>query len=144
VAVEDQIAVVGLVVLAQYRVRTALQHLAPDVAPRHRDHFDRQRKLAEHRHQFRGVANAHELLRHRGDDLLARQRAAAALDHVQVLGHFVGTVDIDIERVHAVQVEHADAVRLQPLGARLGCSHRAFDAALDRRQRVDEEIDGRA
>ena len=116
---------------AQLGQAAALHDLAADVAARHRDHLDRQRKLAEHRHQLRGVADADELARHRGDDLLARQRAAAALDHVQVLGHLVGAVDVDRRARHAVQIEHPDAVRLQPLGARFRARHRALDAALD-------------
>src|SRR5918997_1717731 len=52
--------------------------LAPDVAARHRDRLDRQRKLAEDRHALRGVADADEFRRHRGDDLLARELAADA------------------------------------------------------------------
>ena len=144
VAVEHHVAVVGLEVLAQLRVGAALQHLAADVAARHRDHLDRQRELAQHRHQLRGVADADELPRHRGDDLLARERAAAALDHVQVLGDLVGAVDVHRQLVDAVQVEDADAVLLQPLGARFRGGHRAFDAALDGGERVDEEVHRRA
>src|SRR5207302_5063161 len=79
-----------------------------------------------------------------GDDLLARERAAAALDHVQVLGHLVGAVDVDRQLIDAIQVEDADAVLSQAFGARLRRGHRAFDAALDRSERVDEEVDGRA
>src|SRR5205814_2114610 len=74
----------------------------------------------------------------------ARQGATAALDHVQVLGDLVGAVDVHRELVHAVQVEHADAVLLQPLGARLRCSDCALDAPFDAGQRIDEEIDRRS
>src|SRR5262245_65220448 len=79
VAVENQVAVVGLEVLAQHRLRPHLEDLPADVAARHRDHLDRQRELAEHRHELGGVADADEALRYRGDDLLARQRPAVAL-----------------------------------------------------------------
>src|SRR4249920_294773 len=122
----------------------ALHDLAADIAARHGDNLERQRKPAEHRNELRGVADADELRRHRGDDLLPRQRPASALHHVQVLGHFVGAVNVHRQLVHAVQVEHPDAVGLQPLRARFRGGHRALDAALDGGEGVDEEIDRRA
>src|SRR5258706_1825901 len=143
-AIEDQVGGVGREVLAQHRLRAAPQHLAPDVAARHRNHLDRQRKLAEHGHELRGVADADEVLRHGGDDLLARQRPAAALDHGEVLGHLVRTVDVDGQLVDAVQVEDADAVLLQPLGARLRSGDRALDPVFYFCKRINVKIDGRA
>ncbi len=126
-AVEDQVAVVGGELLAQHRVAAHLDDLAADVAARHRDHLDRQRELAEHRHELGRVADAHKTARDRGNDLLARERAAAALDHVQVLGDLVGAVDVDRKIVDAVELDDADAVLLQPLGARFRGRDRTFD-----------------
>src|SRR3954469_13411757 len=144
VAIEDQIAVVGLVVLAQHRVRAAAKHLAADVAARHGNHLDRQRKPAQHADQLARVADADELLRYGGDDLLARQRAAAALDHVEVLGHFIGAIDVHAKLVHGVQVEHTYAMLLEPHGARFGGRHCALDAAFHRGEGIDEQVDGGA
>ena len=143
-AIDDQVAVVGLVVLAQRGVRAALEHLAPDVAPRHGDHFERQWKFPQHRHELRGIDDAHELARHRGDDLLARERTATALDHLQVLGDLVGAIDVHRQLVDAVQIEDPDAVLSQPPGARFRSGHRAVDAALDAGKRVDEKVHRRA
>ena len=63
------------------------------------------------------VGDADEALGQVGDDLLARQRRAAALDHVAAAVDLVGAVDVDRRSLDLVRVEHADAVRLQPLGA---------------------------
>ena len=52
-----------------------------------------------------------------GDDLLARERRAAALDHVAAAVDLVGAVDVDRQLVDLVGVEHPDAQRPQPLGA---------------------------
>src|SRR3954470_15425729 len=144
VAIEDQIAVVGLVVLAQHRVRAAPKHLAADVAARHGNHLDRQRKPAQHADQLARVADADELLRHGGDDLLARQRAAATLDHVQVLGHFIGAIDVHAQVVDGVQVEYPDAMLLEARRARLGGRDGPLDAAFHRGEGVDEQVDRRA
>ena len=95
VDVEDHVAVVGRESHPPRRLPAQQHELARDVAARHRDDLDRQRKLAEHRNELRRIDDADELARDRGDDLLARQRAAAALDHRAVLGHLVGAVDVD-------------------------------------------------
>jgi hypothetical protein len=81
-------AIVGGEAIAQYRATAELDHLPADVAARHRDHLDRQRELPQHADLLRGVGDADELRRHRRDDLFPSQRAAAALDHRAVLGHF--------------------------------------------------------
>ena len=52
--------------------------------------------------------------RHVGDDLLARQRRAAALDHAAGRVDLVGAVDVDRQALDLVGVEHLDAVRAQP------------------------------
>ena len=57
-----------------------------------------------------------EQARLRGDDLLARERSAAALDHVAAVVDLVGAVDVDRQLVDLVAVEHRNADRLQALG----------------------------
>jgi hypothetical protein len=121
-----------------------LDQLARDVGASHRDHLDRQRKLAEHADQLAFVGDADELLAASGDDLLARQRTAAALDHGEVFGYFVGAVDIDFQFADAVEVEHLDAVVFETRGGRLRTGDRAVDAALDFGQCVDEIVGGGA
>ena len=80
----------------------------------------------------------------RDADDLSRVARRRRLDHVQVLGDLVGAVHVDLQLVHAVEVEDPDAVLLQAFGARLRCGDRAFDAPLDRRQRINEKVDSRA
>ena len=60
---------------------------ARDLRRGHRDHLHRQRKAPEHvARSLRLVGDADEALGQVGDDLLARQRRAAALDHVAARG----------------------------------------------------------
>src|ERR1700682_6354957 len=142
--IEDDVAVVGDEVRTQLRVSAKLDQLVRGEAARHRNYLDRQRKVAQHADQFRLVDDAHELLRHRGDDLFPGQRAAAALDHRTVLGYFVGAVDVDGQRVDGGELEHGDAVTLQPFRGLDRAGNRAFDAMLYLRQLVDEVVGGRA
>jgi hypothetical protein len=72
--------------------------------------------LPMHVDQLALVDDADELLGAGGDDLLARQRAAAALDHGHVRGDLVGAVDVDFHLAGLVQVDDADAVLFQALG----------------------------
>jgi hypothetical protein len=67
-------------------------------------------------HQLGLVGNADKLARLRGHDLLARERRAAALDHVALAVDLVGTVDVDRQRLHLVRVKHRDADGAQPFG----------------------------
>ena len=56
----------------------------------------------------------------------------------------VRAVDVDFELAGRVQVEDGDAVRLEPLRARFRARHGPRDPIADRRQSLDEEVDGRA
>src|SRR5229473_3000729 len=103
--VENDIAIVGGKTFAQLGLAAELHHLARNIGTRHRDHFDRQRKFSEHRHQLRFVCDANEPFRHRGDDFLARERSAPALSHGEMLGDLVGPVDVDRQLVDAIEVE---------------------------------------
>ena len=75
--VEDHVAVVGGEALAPRRLPAQPHELARDVAARHRDHLDRQRKAAQHGDQLRLVADADELAarpRRRSSRASARRR----------------------------------------------------------------------
>jgi hypothetical protein len=52
----------------------------------------------------------------------------------------VGAIDVDAHGIHVIQVEHADAMALQPLRRGLGTRHGAAEPTLDRGDLVDEEI----
>ena len=62
-----------------------------------RDDLDGQGKGAEPRDMFGGVGDDDHPPGGRGDDLLAQQRAAAALDETQRAVDFVGAVDGQVE-----------------------------------------------
>ena len=115
-----------------------------DKAARHGNDFDRKRKVAEHADELRLVDNAHELLCHRRDDLLTRQRAAASLDHRAVLGDFVSAVDVDRELVDRGELDDRDAVVLEALGGLYRAGNRTLDPVLDFGQRVDEIVGRRS
>jgi len=83
-----------------------------------------------------------KLARGGGDDLLARERAAAALDQVPVAGRLIGAVDVDLEVAGGVEVEHVDARGLQPGGRGFRAGDGAADAAATRGEGIDEEVDG--
>ena len=74
-------------------------------------------KRPKHRNAFRIVRNDDHLGRRGGDDLLAQQRAAAALYQCQVRRDLVGAVDGQIELRSLVERRQRDA-RLLGLGAR--------------------------
>src|SRR5262249_25653601 len=90
------------------------------------------------------IDHADERLRGGGDDLLARQRRAAALDQALVGVAFVGAVDVQRELAGAVEIDDADAERGQQRRALLRARHRGVDATLDAAELVDEVRDGRA
>src|SRR3989454_9482722 len=142
--VEDDVAVVGREMLAQLRMAAEPDELVRDGAPRHRNDLDRQRVAAEHADQLRLIDDAHETLRHGRDDLLPGQRAAAALDHRAVRGGFVGAVDVDGEHVDAGQLDHRNAVTLEPVRGMDRAGDRALDPVLDLCELIDEVIGGGA
>src|SRR3984893_3848384 len=142
--VEDDVAVVGDEVRAQLRVAAELDQLVRGEAAGHGNHFDWQWEVPQYADQLRLVDDADEFLRHRGDDLFPGQRAAAALDHRAVLGHLVGAVDVDGQHVDRGELEHGDAVSLQPLCRLDRACHRTLDAMLDLGQLVDEKVGRRA
>src|SRR5690606_23220455 len=90
------------------------------------------------------VDDADELLAGLGDDLLAGERAAAALDQAVPGIALVGAVDVQLQRPDRVEVEHRDAYLLELTGAALGTGDGALDPALDPAQALDEIGHGRA
>src|SRR5438874_5433497 len=114
------------------------------VAPRHGNHLHGQRKGAQHAHELRLIDDADERLRHRGDDLLAGQRSAAALDHRAVRCHLVDAVDVDRQLVGCGQFDHRDAEALELLRGLDRARDRAANALSGLRELVHEEVRGRA
>jgi hypothetical protein len=143
VDVEDQPAVVGDDALALLRAAAERGELARDLRRRHRDHLDRQRETAEPCNPLRFVGDADEALGEIGDDLLARQRRTAALDHAARRVDLVGAVDADRKPLDGTGVDDPDAARDEPRGTRRAARHRTRDAAIEPRERVDEEVDRR-
>ena len=95
--VEDVVAVVRHEALAPDRLSAGLHHLPRHERHGHRNHLDRQREAAERRDELALVDDADEAPRRGGENLLARERAAAALDQMQVLRRLVGAVDVEVE-----------------------------------------------
>ena len=61
------------------------------------NHFDRQRKFSQHRDLFARVGDDDNLPRRRRDYFFAQERAAAALDQMQLRIEFIGSIDIDVD-----------------------------------------------
>ncbi|MNZ76599.1 hypothetical protein D3C78_951120 [compost metagenome] len=141
--IENDVAVIGQHALAVHRVAAELDQLARHVAAGHGDHFDRQREGTQHRHQLAGVGDADEGLGHGGNDLLAGQGRATALDQVQVLVAFVGAVDVELQVADGVQLIHRNTMTLQACSGRFGTGHGAVEGGLVLGQGVDEAVGGR-
>src|SRR5690606_29414726 len=142
--VQDPVAVVGDQALAPDRLAAQVGNRPRHQAACHRDHLDRQRELAQHLDLLGLVDDADELLAGLGDDLLAGERAAAALDQAVPGIALVGAVDVQLQRPDRVEVEHRDAYLLELTGAALGTGDGALDPALDPTQALDEIGHGRA
>src|SRR5690606_9707001 len=132
VDVQHPVAVVGGHALPPHGLAAgAGEDFAGDQAAGHGDHLDREREAAEDVDLLGRIDDADEGLAGLGDDLLPRQRGAAALDQAPVRVALVGAVDVQRQRADGVQVEDVDAVGFQARGALLGTGYRAFDAILD-------------
>src|SRR5580704_18658157 len=82
--------------------------------------LDRQWKRAEPWHELGRIGDDDHALRGRGDDLLAQQRPAAALDQTELGIDFVGPVDRQVELRNVVKCSERNAKRLRLRGRRLG------------------------
>ena len=82
----------------------------------HRDHFNRQRESAEHRHELAFIGNADVSASERSKNLFPRQRSAAALHHVEAGIDLIGTVHIDLDLIHFIRIEHLETEAFQMFG----------------------------
>src|SRR6185312_11135466 len=118
--IEDVIAVVGDKSLAPYRPRAVRLEPSGDQGACHRDYLYRQRKSTQRGDELALVDDADETAGRSGDDLLARERTAAAFDEVMRTRGFIGSVDIERQIGDVIEVEHGDAGRLQERCAGVG------------------------
>ena len=132
-AIEDQVALVGQVGLAgvvgaQLRVGQERGQPPARVAPAEAHHLHGEaRVLAQALDELRRLGDHHEPARGRDHDLLAQERAAAALDQPEPRVHLVGAVQGEVERRLPVQLHDLDARRGRELARALG-GHRGADA----------------
>ena len=93
-----------------------LLDLAPDRRESERDYFDGQGKASEHVDQLGVIGNDHHPGGGRGHDLLAQQRAPAALDQAQPRADLVGSVYGKVEFRRFIKGGERDStgVRLRP------------------------------
>src|SRR5580704_12323622 len=108
--------------------------------------LDRQWKRAEPRHELGRIGDDDHALRGGGDDLLAQQRPAAALDQTELGIDFVGPVDRQVELRNVVKCSERNAERLRLRGRRLGGRDTAdIEARFDLfAHEIDELARGRA
>src|SRR5690606_24178503 len=142
--VEDDVAIVGDDALAVDRIAAELDQLARHITARHRDHLDRQRKLAEGFDQLALIGNADEFPGAGGDNFLACQRRTAALDQFEAGVRFVGAVDVIVKGADRVQVENLDTVFSQSLGRGIGTGDGTFEIAADIGEQIDKTVRCRA
>ena len=103
-------------------------------------------KGAERLHQLGFVGDhQHPFRRRSGDDLLAQQRAAAALDQAELRVDLVGAVDIEVELGLVVECHQRDAELARELGGPLRGGHADdLEAAADLLGKQADEMLGRA
>src|SRR3546814_5596560 len=82
--------------------------------------------------------DADELVAGLGNDLLARERRAAALDQALARVTLVGAVDVEREAAGVVELDHVVAVAAQACGSLFGTRNRSLDPVPDARHGVDE------
>ena len=109
--------VVGLVdrailVHAEHRLKACLLHLLDNMLVAERQNLYRQAEVADLVNQLGAVADPDVVLCAGCDNLLTEQRAAAALDAVELRVNFVNTVDADIQHRCVVGVQQLDAEAL--------------------------------
>src|SRR6185312_12987055 len=95
-------------------------------------------------YQFPIIDNAYESRRSGRHDLLARECGASTLDEVTGARCLIGTIDIELQAVDVVQVEHLDAERLQARRRCVGARDRSPDAFTAAAEGIDEVVNGRA
>src|SRR5437879_9433348 len=136
VDIEDVVAVIGHEALAPHGAAAARAELPAYQSARHGDDLDGEGKAPERRDHLRVVEDAHEALRGRGEDLLAGEGAAAALDELPGGGRLVGAVDVQADSTRLVQIRHLESRGAQPGAGRLRARYRAAHAPGLRREGV--------
>ena len=122
--VDDVVAVVGNDIVPMAWLAAEAGQGALDHAAGHWNDLDGQWKRAQHVHHLAVVYDAQEPRRGGRDDLLPRQRPAAALDERPVRLYLVGSVDVHGNRVHVVQIQDAYAQSFQAGPCSRHCSTR--------------------
>jgi recombinational DNA repair protein (RecF pathway) len=87
---------------------------------------------------FARVDDAEEALTRAGNDLLAGEGAATALDECALIRVLVRTVDVERQIAGVVELDHGYAPRPQALGRGLGARHRSLDPGRHLAQPIDE------
>src|SRR3546814_16255040 len=85
------------------------------------------------------IDDAAELVAGLGNDHLARERRAAALDKALARVTLVGAVDVEREAAGVVELDHFDAVAAQACGALFGTRTRSLDPVPDARTCLDAQ-----
>ena len=140
--VEDHVTVIGDYALTVFRTTAQLHQLTGNRATRHWDHFDRQWEITQNVDLLGGIRDADELVRNGGDDLLARQRRAAAFDHLHVAVDFIRTINVNPQTIHFVEIENGNAEAFQLFRGSIRAGNRALDLPLHRAQRIDKVCRG--
>src|SRR6185436_6208276 len=140
VYVEYVIAIVGEHPIPPHRLAAELLEGTAHVRARHGDHLDGQRELAEHVEPLAPVGDTDESAGRRGDDLLAGQGRAPALDELPLVIGFIGAVDVGIDLTDVVEIEYPVSRGFESAGGCDRARHRTGEFHTVRRKLVDEEV----
>ncbi len=140
VDIENDVAVVGREVLAQYRLATHFDDLPGNITSCHRDDLQRQGEGTQGLDHFTVINDTDELIRNGCHNLFTGQRSATTLDQVLIARALIGTVHIDGKIIDAVQIRHRDTMSLEPIFGFFRTGHGTLDATLDFGQFFDEVI----
>src|SRR5690348_11042444 len=144
VHIENDVAVVGDESFPQDGLPAEPHDLPGHVTPGHRNDLDRKREFTKYPDELAFVSDANEFPRHCRNDLLARQRPSAALDHIQMFGNFIGAIYINRDVVHTVQIHDLDSISHQSSRSRFRACHRSLDFMFDCGEFIYEIVGGGA
>ena len=136
--VDDVVTVVGDETLAPDGLTAVFEHLPAHERARHRYDLDRQWESAESADELRVVHDADEVPRGAGENLLAGQGAAAALDEMAMFGRLVEVIEANGQ---VVVIGDFDADFAQFFGRPLGARDHGVEPLRMRRERFDEVLD---
>src|SRR5690606_20936586 len=130
--------------LAVHRVTPELDQLPAHMAAGHGNHLNRQWENPQVLHPFAVVGDTDKLTGHGGDDFLPGEGRTAPLDQLQSGVDLVGTVHVEDDFVHGIEVEHGNAQGLEALGRGRGAGHSAGKLVFVSGEQVNKEIGGGA